>query len=177
MELILNRRKELYLLLSLYNTASYFYINDYELSSSIIFGFTLFDTVCNKDINRKPDYLFHHVLVLTCYGTFQYYKYYEFIDVTMKPLISFQVSSIFLSINEMYKKNYYYDKYKIINLILFLSSFIYFRLYSYYYIIVSPKFYLFLNTYNKGLIIIPYSFFLLNIYWIIGIIHKIIKYV
>ena len=176
MELILNRRKELYLLLSLYNSASYFYINDYELSSSIIFGFTLFDTVFNKDINRKPDYLFHHVLVLTCYGTFQYYKYYEYIDITMKPLLSFQVSSIFLSINELYKKNYYYNKYKIINLILFLSSFIYYRLYLYYYIIVNPQLDVFLNTYNKCLIVIPYCFFVLNTYWFTEIIQKIVKH-
>jgi hypothetical protein len=176
MDLILKHRKELYLLISLYNSASYFYIKDYELSSSIIFGFTLFDTIYNKEINTKPDYLFHHILVLTCYGTLQYYKYYDFIDVTMEPLISFQTSSVFLSINELYKKNYYYNKYKIINLILFLSSFIYYRLYLYYYIIVNPRLYLFLDTYNKGLIVFPYCFILLNTYWIIGIIHKIIKF-
>jgi hypothetical protein len=175
MELFLNRRKELYLLLSIYTSVSYFYINDYLLSSSIVCGFTVIDTIYNKDINTKPDYLFHHFLVITSYGTFQYYQFYEYIDITIIPLLSFQVSSIFLSINELYKKNYYYNKYKIINLILFLSSFIYFRLYLYYYIIVNPRFYLFLNTYNNGLIILPYSFFLLNTYWIIGIIKKIVK--
>lgn len=175
MELFLKYRAPLYLLVTLYTGYSYFN-NNLITTSNIICGFTLIDTIYNKDINTKPEYLFHHFLVLSSYGTFQYYKYNDFLDITVKPLLSFQISSIFLSINETYKKNYYYDKYKIINLILFLSSFIYFRLYSYYYIIVSPQFYLFLNKYNKGLIIIPYLFFLLNTYWFIGIIRKIIKY-
>jgi len=177
MELFLKYRKPLYLLVTIYSGVSYFYNHNLLTTSNIICGFTLIDTIYNKDINTKPEYLLHHFLVLTSYGTYQYYKYNNFLDITIKPLLSFQVSSIFLSINELYKKNYYYNKYKIINLILFLSSFVYYRIYLYYYIIVSPQFYLFLNEYNKGLIIIPYSYFLLNMYWFTEIIQKIVKHI
>ena len=174
MELFLKYRAPLYLTLSVYSSISYFYMIDIYNTATIICGFIIIDTIYNKDINTKPDYLIHHLLTLTCYGSLHYYKYYEFAHVTIYPLISFQVSSIFLSLNELCRHNYYYNKYKYINLILFLLSFIYFRLYSYYYILINPDLYIFLNKYNIFLIVIPYSYYLLNMYWVIGIIKKII---
>lgn len=172
MELFLKYRSHLYLLLSIYSSASYFYIGNYESTSAIITGFVVIDTIYNKDVNTKPDYLLHHGLVIASYSTFQYYKFYEYIDITIKPALSFQVSSIFLSINEIYKKNYYYNKYKYINIVCFLASFIYFRLYLYYYSLLNPELYVILNKYNYNLIIIPYMLFSLNVYWFSCIIKK-----
>ena len=175
MELFLKYRQELYLLLSLYCSATVFYIGNYETASSIVTGFVVIDTIYNKDINTKPDFLLHHLLVIGCYSSFKYYKFYEYLDITMKPILSFQISSIFLSINELYKKNNFYNKYKYINLFFFMYSFIYFRIYQYYYILTNPEFYVFLNKYNYFLTIFPYSFFTLNLYWITGVIKKIIR--
>jgi hypothetical protein len=89
----------------------------------------------------------------------------------VNPALSFQISTIFLKLNNLLE---YYNINQTISKFLFVFSFFYYRLYRYYSdVIINPE--LYTNKYSKGLILIPYIFFTLNIFWFCIIIKKIVN--
>ena len=59
---------------------------------------------------------------------------------------------------------------------MFIISFFYYRLYRYYYdVVINPELFIYLEKYTYALILIPYLFFTLNIFWTCIIIKKIVK--
>ena len=174
MELYNTYKPYLHLGLTIYSGITYYFIENKLTIINIITGYTLIDTLINPAIINSYDYLLHHLLILLSYLTFKYYNYTDFIHVTITPVLSFNISSIFLTLDTIYKNNLIYDKIKYVNLLCFVSTFCYYRLYRYYYdTIIHPDFIIFLNTYNNCIGLITYIFFSLNIFWICIIIKKI----
>jgi hypothetical protein len=174
--LFLQYRNVLYGAISLLSGITYYFIDNKIPTSTIIIGFTLLDLKYNNFIIQNKDYLVHHLLSLSCYASLLYYKFYDYDDIIINPVLSFQISSIFLSIDTYFKNNTFYDRYKFLNFICFFSLFNYYRLYRYYYdTLTNPTFFILLNKYNNLLIIIPYSFYSLNIFWTCIIIKKLVK--
>jgi hypothetical protein len=172
----INYRTLLYTVISLYTGYSYYFVEDKVITSTIITSFYTLDLIFNKKIYNDFQYLIHHSLIVGLYLLFLYYKYYDFVHILINPLFGFQISTIFYNINELFVKNYTYNKYKYINLLCYISTFVYYRLYRYYYdVITHPDLNTFLEKYNKGIILIPYFFYTLNMFWLCIIIKKLMS--
>jgi len=155
----------------IYSAYSYYFVQDNMLVCNMLLGLYTLDLFFHKETYTNIQYIIHHSLILLLFGTFHYYKYYDFFHILINPLLSFQISTIFLKINKLLE---HYKIQQTINLSCFIISFFYYRLYRYYYdVIINPE--LYSNKYSKCLILIPYIFFTLNIFWSCIIIKKIAK--
>ena len=174
MELYITYRPYMYIGLCIYSGITYYYIEDKLLTANILTIYTLIDTIVNPVIINNYDYLFHHFLLLLSYVSFYYYDYRDFIHITINPALSFQISSIFLSLDILFTRYNINKKIKYVNNIFFITTFIYYRIYRYYYdTLIHPDLFIFLNKYNKCIGLIIYSFFILNMYWLCLIIKKV----
>jgi len=166
MQLYQQYRDYIYLLVSLYGSIGYFFFNNKLRIIKVSIAFMIFDILLNKELT--PDILLHHALSIFAGGTYLYYDYSEYFNMFIAPSLGFQVSTIFLCINSIYKRNS-------INQLLFVVSFIYFRIYRHYIdTIIHPEFELFSNEY-KTIMILPYIFYSLNLYWLCFIIKILVK--
>ena len=156
-----------------YNLYLYYYVNtDYlNLSVPIVFSYFAFDfLICNYDIKL------HHILIFSLIS-FNYY-YNVSINDSAIPILSLyktEISTIFYSLKVIMKNNAILNKYfSQINNILFLVTFIKFRIYDMYYnVLINPLFYSQMSNYTdtiftKLYLYVPlYCFYCLNIYWFV----------
>ena len=154
-----------------YNLYLYYYVNtDYlNLSLPVIltyFGLDLF--ICKYDIKL------HHILILTLISF--NYKYNVSIadsEISIIPLYKTEISTIFYSLKVIMKNNAFFKKYfSHLNDILFFTTFIKFRMYDVYSIVlVNPTFYSQMAKYTNTIfkqcfLYVPiYCFYGLNVYW------------
>ena len=146
----------------------------FEFGQYLIYYF-IFDTVFFK---KKTDIIIHHILVILMYLNYYIYDVplEEFIKL-FKIILLAEVSNIFLMLKIIF---YLPNNIKIINDILFIISFVYFRIYYYYYyafrqnqqidIIVNN--YLIYDIDKYYFYSSFYGFYLLNIYWTVLIFNK-----
>jgi hypothetical protein len=124
---------------------------------------------------KKKDIMLHHGFVLSM---LHYMNTHEFDDKhnMVSILLHTEISTIFLIIHNLYTSinliNY-------INKMLFVSTFFYYRIYQYYYLLFNPRFnitlYIHSTTFELCEIYIGmYGLFLLNVYWYYKIINKIL---
>lgn len=168
MQLYQQYRDYIYLSITICGCMAY-YIFEYENQKNVAkinTIFTVFDILLNKELT--PDVIFHHILSILSGFTLFYYDITKYYDTVGIPLFGFQISSIFLCINSLFKEN-------AINQTLFVLSFIYFRIYRHYIdTIIHPDFELFSKEYTH-LMILPYIFYSLNLYWLCYIIKLIVN--
>jgi len=156
-----------------YNLYLYYYVNtDYlNISSPVVFLYFAFDFfICKCDIKL------HHILILTLIS-FNYYYDVSISDseISIIPLYKTEISTIFYSLKVIMKNNAFFKKYfSQINDILFLITFIKFRIYDVYSdVLVNPIFYSQMTKYTDTIftqlfLYVPlYCFYGLNVYWFI----------
>jgi len=158
------------------NIYLYYYVNKSHLNDSlpVLLVYFFFDNFINK-----TDLKLHHFLIF-CLMLFNYYNNVSINDsyIPIVALYKTEISTIFLSIENMIQpfnhnkiiKNYISP----INKLLFLITFIKFRICDLYNnVIINPAFYYHMEKYtttffNKMFLYIPiYSFYALNLYWIL----------
>jgi hypothetical protein len=159
-----------------YSGISYYFIENKMLVCNMLMGIYTLDLFFNKETYTNNQYILHHILILFLFGTFHYYKYYDFFDILVNPALSFQISTIFLDISILLEHYNIHKNIQNINLLFFISSFFYYRLYRYYYdVVINPEIFIYLEKYTYTLILVPFFFFTLNIFWACIIIKKIAK--
>ena len=166
-------RNYIYLGFSLYTSYAYFFIENKLFSSQMITGYTLADTILSTNIRSTRDVLFHHVLLLSVYLSYYLYSYDDAdINLISSELTCFQISSIFLSIDPIIKDD---NAFKQLNTIAFVVSFMYFRIYRFYFVLTNNEFEMTIYKYNPNVMLLFYAFYTLNIYWACLIVKKIMK--
>ena len=167
-----------------YNLAPVFYGNDGEYTKPfhMLLPFVGLHAVIDFFINKSYDIKFHHFCI---FGIMLYDIYYnislEDRFIFLYPLLKTEISSIFYVLKEwLPKKTVLYN----INSLLFLVSFIKFRLYDYYYEIIYNNIYfdIIFQKYSPHNYYLPaislascYGLYILNLYWfsiIIKILYK-----
>jgi hypothetical protein len=136
--------------------------------------------------NKKIDLIIHHILIINMIIYGYLYKGNNIEDqyIFVNILISCEISNIFLMINNILKIYNYNSN---INNILFILTFIYYRIINYGNQIIFNKSNHKLLFYNSKtiydtifLVVTFYGFYILNIYWLCIIIKKltpkVIKY-
>jgi hypothetical protein len=166
--LLYNKYREyIHLAIAVYGSMTYYFLNiDHKIKAAqatVLFIFS--DIVFNNELTK--DVIFHHILTIFSGLTLYYYDITDIIDIVATPFLSFQVSSIFLSMCYIYKTN--------INKLLFIITFVYYRIYIHYaYTINTIEFQLI--TRNVPVFMLIHTlFFSLNLYWLCFIVKKIMK--
>ncbi len=166
-------RNYIYLGFTIYTSYAYFFIENKLFASQIISAYTLADCILSSVIKTQYDMLLHHGLLMGVYLSYVLYSYSEpDINLISSDLLSFQISSIFLSINSIHVNDY---PYKSLNMLAFLSTFLYYRIYKYYYVLSDIEFQNVIYKYNSNIMILFYAFYALNMYWTCFIIKKLMK--
>ena len=166
--LIYNKYREyIHLAIAVYGSMSYYFLEmDHQIKAA--HATTLFiicDIILNNELTK--DVIFHHILTIITGLTLFFYDITDVFDIVATPLLGFQVSSIFLSMNYIYSTN--------INKLLFIITFVYYRIYMHYvYTLNTVRFLIFTNN-CYILMIAHYLFFSLNLYWLCFIVKKIMK--
>lgn len=147
----------------------------FEFGKYLIYYF-IFDTIFFK---KNTDIIIHHILVILMYSNYYIYDVplEEFIKL-FKIILLVEVSNIFLMLKIIF---YLPHNIKIINDILFIIAFIYFRIYYYYYYAIhqNQQINIIVNNYliydiDKYYFYSSfYGFYLLNIYWAVLIFNKV----
>jgi hypothetical protein len=128
---------------------------------------------------KKNDMILHHILVL---GMLHYMNNHSHIENRIEivsVILSTEISTIFLTTNNLLDVVCNMNVLKNINKIVFLSTFVYYRIYNYSYYLILDK-----NIHNTFLIysrnnfeyceiyIGLYGLFILNLYWSCLILKK-----
>ena len=153
-----------------------------EEVSNFLFYYFIFDLILFK---KKLDIIIHHVIVLCMYSNnFIFSMTNEDFIKLYKIIILAEVSSIFLLTKKLIsdKKYTYFDKIRPVNDFLFISTFLYFRIFHYYFYLLRPNQISddVLQNYSKDKITKffywanIYSFFALNLYWTLLIFNKLL---
>jgi hypothetical protein len=128
---------------------------------------------------KKKDMLIHHISVLGLINYLNKHSDVKIIEDLLPVALSTEISTIFLTLNNLLENNYI----KKINKIVFVSTFIYYRIYNYsYYLIfnkdINDAFYN--NSKNNfeycQVYIGIYGIFILSLYWL-SLIFKKIMYI
>jgi len=149
---------------SLVETFYYKNIDNVSTFITVVLGTDLF-------ITRKIDIKLHHLITII------FYIYVNTNGMTphdkfqiSRPVMVCEVSSVFLSINNIYSKEMG-PRNALINQLLFVTTFIYYRIYSYYVdCIVNKEYHNMVNKYNNFYWTVTiwstvYVFYTLNLYW------------
>lgn len=166
-------RNYIYIGFTLYTSYAYFFIENKLLSSRMITLYTLADSILSTQIRSNPDVIFHHALSLSVYFSYYWYSYND-IDMNLisSALLCFQVSSIFLAIDTIFGDNY---ALKPLNSVAFVATFMYYRIYKYYFILTDTDYQMMIYKYDPNIMLLFYAFYTLNIYWACLIVKKIAK--
>jgi hypothetical protein len=161
----------------IYSAYSYYCLEDKMLLCNMLLGVYTLDLFFHKETYTNIQYIMHHSLILLLFGTFHYYKYYDFFHILVNPALSFQISTIFLNLNKLLE---YYNINQTINLSCFIVSFFYYRLYRYYYdVIINNDITDMIE--NTGPVMkycyysAVYNLYALNMYWFSKILKIILK--
>ena len=157
------------LILSIISSYIYFTNGDFK---NIIHGIGAYLTI-DLFINKKFDIYMHHIIGLMLYS-FIYSNNLsdESRNIIFRPFIAIEISSVFYNIECLYPKNNF-----VLNKILFLTTFFYYRIYRYYYdVLLNDKIY---NTIEENsstyMYFAIYNLYFLNFYWFSKMIKIIFK--
>ena len=161
-----------YMYLGISLMSSFCYMNDfYIIRCSNIVG-----SMCVIDMYflKKKDMIMHHIIILGLLYCMNLSIDFEYNKELTSIILSSEISTIFLSINNLLEDSLY--NVKKLNQIAFITTFIYYRLYNYlYYILLNENIHNAALTYAyftpckiyiSGMFyILLCSFFILNLYW------------
>jgi len=125
---------------------------------------------------KNKDMIFHHILAL-CMINYTHINNNEYTNALISIMLKTEISTIFLTTNNLLncRTNYF----KNINKILFVLTFMYYRIYNYaYYLILNKNTYTIFFIYSKNkfefckVYISIYGLFMLNLYWFYLILKK-----
>jgi len=121
---------------------------------------------------KKRDMLLHHFLVLCMLHYMNNHACIENRNEIVSVILSTEISTIFLTTNNLLDITGNIIAIKNINKLLFISSFVYYRIYNYtYYLIFDKNIHKIFLVYSKNnfefceIYIGIYGLFILNIYW------------
>lgn len=153
-----------------------------DLSVNLVFYNMLFYFLVTPFTKKgfETEMIIHHVLCIIITSVYKIYVTKEEIfmrNITIE-ILKVEISSIFLLLNDIIRlfvpKNKYTEMIKFIIYILFISTFIYYRIYKSYFTLNTLVYMQFKSTYLLTLISF-FPLFLLNIYWGIIISKKVYK--
>ena len=203
-EFIINKRNNILLIVNDNNSKSNIYLQCIYLSISILSTLSVFNKFqlinCSNIVGlmclidffyiKKKAMIIHHILVLMMIDYMNTHPDILIRENIISVVLSTEISTIFLITNSLLSNNYISDfvlkinRYlvtiiKSINSILFIYTFLYYRLYNYYYNLIIDKetnivfFKYSRNIYDFYEIYISiYGLFILNIYWSVLIFIK-----
>ena len=156
-----------------YNLYLYYYVNtEYlNLSLPVILSYFIIDFfVCKNDIK-----IHHFLIILLIYFNYNHTVSIADSNITTISLYKTEISTIFYSLKIIMKNNTFFKKYfSQVNDILFLTTFVKFRIYDMYSnVLVNPLFYSQMTKYTDTiykqiLLYVPlYCFYGLNVYWLV----------
>lgn len=143
--------------------------NYYIITCSNIVGLMcLFDFYFVK----KKDMLFHHIFVLGMIHYMNYHRDIKYRNDIVSIILSTEISTIFLTTNNLLDSTGTMGVVKNINKGMFISTFFYYRIYNYsYHLILNKNINNSLLTYSKNsfefceIYFGIYGLFILNLYW------------
>lgn len=150
-------------------------------TANLLFYYFVFDIFLFK---KNMDIIVHHILIMSTYVIAYFFsiRSEDFMKI-YKIIIWVEISNIFLlsKKNILDKKNKYFDKIRPVNDFLFIVTFLYFRIFHYYYYLLLPNKISndVLENYSDDKLIKYfywaniYGFFILNSYWSFLIFKKI----
>lgn len=113
----------------------------------------------------------HHIVTISQCLFYYIYKNDKITEITYL-ILEVEISTLFL----LFEMSKFLNGYlKIINKILFITTFVYYRIYKYYFIL--KQYLLYLNYIDSIFAISILSLYLLSIYWLHIIIRKIFKFI
>jgi hypothetical protein len=131
---------------------------------------------------KRIDMFLHHVLVL---GMIHYMNYHSDIKTSneiISVLLSTEISTIFLTINNLLENVNNINFFKNINKFMFISTFFYYRIYNYGYYLILDKnnYYIFLSHSNYRFEFYEmyygmHSLYIINLYWFGLILNKLVQ--
>jgi hypothetical protein len=151
--------------------------NHYIIACSNIVGFMCF---IDFYFVKKKDMILHHILVLEMLHYMNNHNDIENRKEIVSVILSTEISSIFLVLNNLLENNSSIVNIRNINRLAFVSTFIYYRIYNYSYYLIFDK-----NIHNTFIIysrnnfeyyeiyIGLYGLFILNLYWCCIIFKKV----
>jgi len=175
----------IYLCISIFS--SFCVINNFYLvSCSNVVGCMCF---IDLFIVKKKDMILHHLFVLSMLHYMNTHPEFENRNKVVSIILSTEISTIFLIVNNLlnrYNSENYKNSTKMVvsslNRLFFVSTFMYYRVYKYYYFLISDKI---IQSnfvrYSRGKIqlfeiyIGVYGLFILNLYWTLFILIKLKK--
>jgi len=177
--------QKVYLSVSIFSSVCVF-TNCYIIMCSNIVGVMCF---IDLFLIKKKDMVIHHIFVLIMIHYMNSHSEIENREKIVSVILSTEISTIFLIINNLLNRNSIenYDKYnKLIvtnvNRLLFITTFMYYRVYSYYVSLIANKeIHNTLFIYSKSkfqlfeIYLGIYGLFILNLYWTIFIFIKLKK--
>lgn len=177
--------QKVYLSVSIFSSVCVF-TNCYIIMCSNIVGVMCF---IDLFLIKKKDMVIHHIFVLIMIHYMNSHSEIENREKIVSVILSTEISTIFLIMNNLLNRNSIenYDKYnKIIvttvNRLFFISTFMYYRVYSYYVSLIANKeIHNTLFIYSKSkfqlfeIYLGIYGLFILNLYWTIFIFIKLKK--
>lgn len=175
----------IYLCISLFSTFCVM-TNFYVVVCSNVVGCMCF---IDLFIVKKKDMMLHHLFVLSMLHYMNCHPEFENRNKVVSIILSTEISTIFLIINNLLNR-YNIENYKNstkmvvsnINRLFFVSTFMYYRVYKYYYFLISDE--QIQNNfvrYSRGniqlfeIFIGVYGLFILNLYWTLFILIKLNK--
>ena len=126
---------------------------------------------------RKKDYILHHILVLGLSHYLNQHNDIENIKEMASILLSTEISTVFLNLDSLLE----YSVVKNVNKMAFISTFHYYRIYNYSYLVFNKNVHsaIFIHSRNNfeycEIYIGIYGLFILNLYWSSLIFKKCIK--
>jgi hypothetical protein len=155
-------------------------ISKYNLiyCSYFVGGFCIFDLYFVIKI-KKIDIIIHHLFVITMI----YFLFLSKVDNTVKilvikPLLSTEISTNFLILKNTLSANRFPSKVVLINNLLFVATFLYYRIFNFFIKIIISKevFYIMATDFTWlqqfFLFFSIYGLFTLNLYWSVLILKK-----
>ena len=150
-------------------------------SESLINCYHVVPIYCAIDLffKNKIDIIIHHLAVLQLYFTVQYFAIPEYVlDLVLPTILLSEVSTIFLNLDYLIKEKVLLT----LNKVLFIMTFIYFRIINFYLLINNESHYtMFVRYCNNDLTTYILAFsglyilYGLNIYWICIVIKRMVK--
>ena len=139
--------------------------NQYIIPCSNIIG-----TMCIFDFYfiKKKDMILHHILVLCMLHYMHHHSSIENGEKIAIVLLKTEISTIFLTTNNLLENTT--SMFKNINRLFFISTFVYYRIYNYSYLILNKNLHSLFLIHSKPFYIYEiyigiYGMFLLNLYW------------
>lgn len=127
---------------------------------------------------KKKDMILHHILVLFFLDYMNIHDDFKYKNEIVSTLLSSEISTIFLTTNNLLDNYGNMGVFKHINQLCFVSTFFYYRIYNYS-IFFDKNIYNTFSIYSKNnfefykIYCVIYLFYILNLYWFSIIIYRV----